>query len=167
MNMLLSEHTFLIVSFALAVWLLYKFAYKKLNKQIEKSIEDIRNALTNNEQSRQNAENEIKRLSLEIDRLGKNAQAEEAKARKEAKIRSDNNNAKIEQIIMEKNREYENAKLALERNFLSKAQKEYIENITHKIKERLGGATKDKEFQEKAIEASLNMIEEYIEANER
>ena len=167
MNILLSEYTFLIISFVLAVWALYKFAYKKLNKQIEKSIEDIRDTLTNNEQSRQNAEDEIKRLILEIDRLDEGAQAEKAKARKEAKIRSDNNNKKIERIFLEKDKEYEKAKLVLEQNFLSRVQTEYINNITHKIKERLASSAHDKDFQEKAIDSSLNMIEEYIDAHER
>lgn len=162
MNILLSEHTFLVISFVLAVWLLYKFAYKKLNTQIEKSINDIRGAITNNEQLRQNAEEEIKRLSSELVSLEDSAMAEETKARQEAKIIGDNNNEKIAKIIFEKNREYENAKSVLERNFLSQAQKEYIKNITQKIKERLENSAQDKDFQGKAIEGSLNMIEEYI-----
>ena len=158
---------FLVISFVLALWLLYKFAYKKLNKQIDKSIEDIRGTITNNKKAKKNAEDEIKKMRLEIERLEKSAQAEEANARKEAKISNDNNNKKIEHIILEKNREYEDAKLALERNFFSKAQKEYIENVIHTIRERLESVSKDKGFQEKAIERSLNMLEEYIEANER
>ena len=162
MNILLSEHTFLVISFVLAVWLLYKFAYKKLNTQIEKSINDIRGAITNNEQLRQNAEEEIKRLSSELVSLEDSAMAEETKARQEAKIIGDNNNEKIAKIIFEKNREYENAKSVLERNFLKKKKKEYIKNITHKIKERLEISAKDKDFQGKVIEGSLNMIEEYI-----
>lgn len=167
MNILLSEQMFLVISFVLALWLLYKFAYKKLNKQIEKSIEDIRGTITNNEKAKKNAEDAIKKMRLEIERLEKSAQAEEANARKETKISNDNNNKKIEHIILEKNREYEDAKLALERNFFSKAQKEYIENVIHTIRERLESVSKDKSFQEKAIERSLNMLEEYIEANER
>ncbi|MBQ2175226.1 MAG: hypothetical protein II453_09235 [Alphaproteobacteria bacterium] len=162
MNILLSEHTFLVISFLLAVWVLYKFSYKRLNKQIGKSIDDIRNTITNNEQLRQNAEDEIKRLSLEINKLEETARAEETRARQEVKLRSDKNNEKIAKIILNKNREYENAKLALERTFLSEAQKEYVENIIHKIKESLGSTAKNEDVQGKAIENALNMIEKYF-----
>ena len=61
MNILLSEQMFLVISFVLALWLLYKFAYKKLNKQIDKSIEDIRGTITNNEKAKKNAEDEKKK----------------------------------------------------------------------------------------------------------
>ena len=69
---------------------------------------------------------------------------------------------KIAQIILNKNREYENAKLALERTFLSEAQKEYVKNIIHKIKESLGSTAKNEDVQGKAIENALNMIEKYF-----
>lgn len=165
MNVLLSEHTFLVISFVLAGWALYKFAYKKLDSQIENTIDDIRNAIKNNERARQNTEDEVKRLQVEINKLTEKAKTEETAARQEARLRSESNNEKIAKIIAEKQKEYEKGKLSLENDFLSRATSWYVGIIMKKVKEELKNSVKDEDFQKRAIDSSFDLIEKYIARN--
>lgn len=165
MNVLLNEHTFLVISFVLAGWALYKFAYKKLDKQVEKTIDEVKETIINNEKARQNAEIEIKNFQTEMNDLTEKAKEEEVKARLEAKRRSENNNEKIAEIVTEKQQKYENEKLKIENSFVSKATNSYIRIVMQKLKSELKRHIENIEFQSKAIENSLNMIEECIAKN--
>lgn len=162
MNVLLNEHTFLVISFVLAGWALYKFAYKKLDKQVEKTIDEVKETIINNEKARQNAEFEIKNFQTEINKLTEKAKEEEAKAKLEAERKSENNNENIARIVTKKQQEYENEKLKIENSFVSKATNNYIRIVTQKLKSELKQNIENVEFQAKAVENSLNMVEEYI-----
>ena len=165
MSILINEHTFLILSFVLAGWGLYKLIYKKLDKSIEATIGKIRKTIQNNDIARKEAEAAINELREELNKLIANAQDEKERNHNEAIKRANQNEAKIAIIIEQKKQECRLERARIENGLISEILNAYIQIFIKRMKERLLEKHVDGVFQAAAVNSSISMLERYVSKN--
>ncbi len=159
---LISEQTFLIISFVIAGCVLYKCAYSRLNGYLSRSVKIIGDKIRGAREKKNTLDAEKAGLQNEIKGALEEAQKAREALSKKAEEMIALGNEEVSEKIEEKRREYETAQARYQKGILANIKKKYITIIISRIKEKFSSLKDDTKFQDVAITNSLDMLEEYI-----
>ena len=155
---LLNEHTFLIISFAIAILGVYKFALKRIDTQLSEAIKNIKGTISDAQKSKILHETRINELQSMMNEINAAQTHAETSAREAAKRQVIKDNEKIEEIICKERAQYDRETRKIELTLISVRQEKYIDAVINEAEQELSDLQTDKSFQETAVMTSLEML---------
>ena len=159
MNIIANVHTYLIISFLVTIWLIAKFIYHKLDDKLSKDVEDIKDLLENLEQTKLDSEKQIKNLKAELSVANEQVAKSIAEAERQANDMTEKSNREISDLIAKKQIEYEQAVLKMKSSINVEMQNKLVDAVIKEFIKKLKESREDRDFQNAAIDRSLDMLE--------
>lgn len=163
MNILQDIHAYLIISFLLTCWFVFKIAYKKLDRSLTKEVDDIRNLLDTLKIQKQEAETRLIQLKRELEDAEAKIENTIAAAEEEAQRISEKSNQETSKLVRQKQAEYAQAIKKIEAGISVELQHKIADAIIEKLVSKLQESRDNREFQNLSIENSTAMIEKLVE----
>ena len=152
-------HTYLALSFVLMLVFVFKFFYKKLDKQLENEVNQVRQSVENIEVSKKDISREIRGLQLELQNANEHMAKSIKDAENKARELAESSNKDVENAIERKQREY-NAALAQIRSGLSvELKNKMVGFVLEDLKNKLRSKQDSRDFQNFLIQNSIKSIE--------
>lgn len=155
---LLNEHTFLIISFVVAIWGVYKFAYKRVDKKLTYEIEEIKKTIEDADEEKREHEILITDLNKRLNNIQNEQKAAEYHAREDAKKENIIRNETIDKIIKEKREKNEREAMEIECALIAQTQEKYINAVIDETLRKLRALKADSKYQAHAVRNSLKML---------
>lgn len=164
-NIFQDVHTYLIISFLLMIYLLYKYAYKSVNNAISSGVNEIRNEINQ-------LHNKKKLLSQQIDDLNssiKNEDKDMEKAIAEAQDTAEKiiniRNEEIQNIIKEKREINTYNYKKLEDDINSRIKQKLTNLIVQKVIDKINTVEDVKSFQIINLQKSIDMLKSFTSSD--
>ena len=165
MNIFQDVHTYLIISFVLMVYLLYKFAYKTVDNTISSGVNKIKDEINQ-------LYNKKKSLSEQIDDLNNSIQNEDkymeqavAEAQETAEQIINRRNEEIQNIIREKREINTYNYKKLEDDINSRIRQKLTNLIVQKVIDKINTVEDAKSFQIINLQKSIDMLKSFTSTN--
>ncbi len=155
-------HTYLVISFVVMLVFLFKFGYRKLDSQLNKDIENIKFTLNDLETKKIEANDQINQLKQELQTANDNILKAISKAEQKAKEITENSNKNIEEILKNKQAEYDAALRRIEQGFLVELKNKLVYLILKNLEEKLKEGKTSRELQNDLIENSIENLETLV-----
>lgn len=163
-------HTYLVISFLLTGWVIFKFAYKKIDSKISADIRGIQDKIEGLEQKKNEAGKHLKQLQTDLAAANDDVAKALAEASQTAKEMTAKANQEISDLIKTKQLEYDQTIQKMKASLSIELQNKIIDAVIRELAERLRNSKTDREFQNASIENSINMLErladQYISKND-
>jgi F0F1-type ATP synthase membrane subunit b/b' len=153
-------HTYLVISFLLTGWLVFKLFYKKFDNAISKDITDIRDLLGSLEEQKKSLEHQ---LSVEKTTL---SEEEEHKlkaisaAKIEAKSIINRTAAEAADIVKKKQAELGETLVKMQNDFSRELRNKFLDATMVALVKKVDEAKKNADFQTTSINNSINALRE-------
>lgn len=161
-SLLQNVHTYLVISFVVMLIALFKFGYKKLDNQLNKGIENIKFTLNDLESKKIAANEQIIQLKKELQIVNDEVSEAISKAEQTAKEITEKSNKDIEQILKNKQTEYDMALKRIEQGFLVELKNKLVSLILNDLEKKLKEGKNSREFQNDLIENSIENLETLV-----
>lgn len=159
-------HTYLVISFIVMLVFLFKFGYRKLDNRLNEDIENIKFTLNDLERKKLESNEEINHLKRELQDANDSISKAISKAEQKAKEITENSNKNIEEILKNKQTEYESIRERIEQSFLVDLKNKLVSLILKDLEKRIKETQGSREFQNDLIENSIehleNLVKKYI-----
>ncbi len=156
-------HTYLIISFLLMAFLLYKYAYRQALSGLDKKVDSVRESIKFVEEKKKAAEEEIVRLKREIAEANELLAKSISEAEAEAKKILQESGEIINEIVAKNEKECKNSIEKIKGSMSLELQNKIVELVIESITSRIGRDHLDKELQNTSIENATKMLEELAE----
>lgn len=161
-SLLQNVHTYLVISFVVMLIALFKFGYKKLDNQLNKGIENIKFTLNDLESKKIAANEQIIQLKKELQIVNDEVSEAISKAEQTAKEITEKSNKDIEQILKNKQTEYDIALKRIEQGFLVELKNKLVSLILNDLEKKLKEGKESRELQNDLIENSIENLETLV-----
>lgn len=161
-SLLQNVHTYLVISFVVMLIALFKFGYKKLDNQLNKGIENIKFTLNDLESKKIAANEQIIQLKKELQIVNDEVSEAISKAEQTAKEITEKSNKDIEQILKNKQAEYDMALKRIEQGFLVELKNKLVSLILNDLEKKLREGKESRELQNDLIENSIENLETLV-----
>ncbi|MDO4974900.1 MAG: ATP synthase F0 subunit B [Alphaproteobacteria bacterium] len=161
-SLLQNVHTYLVISFVVMLIALFKFGYKKLDNQLNKGIENIKFTLNDLESKKIAANEQIIQLKKELQIVNDEVSEAISKAEQTAKEITEKSNKDIEQILKNKQAEYDMALKRIEQGFLVELKNKLVSLILNDLEKKLKEGKESRELQNDLIENSIENLETLV-----
>jgi len=159
-------HTYLVISFIVMLVFLFKFGYRKLDNRLNEDIENIKFTLNDLERKKLESNEEINHLKRDLQDANDSISKAISKAEQKAKEITENSNKNIEEILKNKQTEYESIRKRIEQSFLVDLKNKLVSLILKDLEKRIKETQGSREFQNDLIENSIehleNLVKKYI-----
>lgn len=159
-------HTYLVISFIVMLVFLFKFGYKKLDNRLNEDIENIKFTLNDLERKKLESNEEINHLKRELQDANDSISKAILRAEQKAKEITENSNKNIEEVLKDKQAEYEAIRKRIEQSFLVDLKNKLVSLILKDLEERIKETQDSREFQNDLIENSIehleNLVKKYV-----
>lgn len=159
-------HTYLVISFIVMLVFLFKFGYKKLDNRLNEDIENIKFTLNDLERKKLESNEEINHLKRELQDANDSISKAILRAEQKAKEITENSNKNIEEVLKDKQAEYEAIRKRIEQSFLVDLKNKLVSLILKDLEKRIKETQDSREFQNDLIENSIehleNLVKKYV-----
>ena len=166
MSIISNVHTYLVISFLLTGWLIFKFAYQKLDARLSKDVNDIRDLLNGLDKKKSESEQQIKLLKNDLIEANDHINKTVSDAEQKAKKLTEKSHQEISNIIKLKQGEYDQAIKKMKSSMTVEMQNKLVDAVIKELVRKLQTARDDRDFQNTSIENSLemlnNLVDEYL-----
>jgi F0F1-type ATP synthase membrane subunit b/b' len=151
-------HTYLIISFAIMLVVLFRFGYGKLNALLEGRISSIRGLIDRLEVRKLDCQSTIKALQDEIRGMQQRTADMVVQARNEATAVLERSIAISRKVVSQREAEYAAEMRRIEEGLNAELTRRCISAVSAKVRGGLRELIDDEVFQTESIDASLSMI---------
>lgn len=155
-------HTYLIISFLLMLFLLYKFGYKNFDASLKSYIENISSNIKNSEQNKTSALSKLD--MIKIDETSNNEKIEHL--HQNAKIEVENINkisdTRLNKLMESKSYEYQETLKRLDSMFMNDIQSIIIDNAIKNTQNKIINQLNSRALHSKTIDNSISMFEDFL-----
>ena len=163
MNIISSVNTYLVISFLLTIWVIAKYAYKKIDEKLSNDVKNIKDLLSGLEKTKIDSEKQIVYLKQELAEANEHIIKAMNEAEQTAKAITEKSNQEISRIIEAKQEEYDHAVQKMRKSLSVEMQNKLVDAVIRELLNKLNEAKEDRDFQNSSIEKSLRMLEELAE----
>ncbi|MDR3031350.1 MAG: ATP synthase F0 subunit B [Holosporales bacterium] len=156
-------HTYLIISFILTIFLIFKFAWGKITQSLQAKIDSVRSLIDSLEKQKKDAEEQMEILKRDLEEYKKIAETSVFNAQAEAKRISEKSYIIVESIISQKQEEYKEVISKIKDSFSIELQNRIIKLIKKELIKKMKESKDDREIQNISINNSTKMIEDIVE----
>jgi len=160
-NIFQDIHTYLIISFLLMIYLLYKFAYKTVNNAISSGVDKIKSEINQLHNKKQLLSKQINDLNMNIQNEDKYMEQAVAEAQKTAEQIINRRNEEIRNIIKEKKEINTYNYKKLEDDINSRIKQKLTNLIIQKIIDKINTVEDAKSFQIINLQKSIDMLKSF------
>lgn len=164
-NIFQDIHTYLIISFLLMVYLLYKFAYKSVDNMISSGINQIKNEINQLNNKKQALFKQIADLNTSIENADNDRETAVAEAQHTAEQIINKRNEEIQNIIREKREINTYNYKKLEDDINSRIRQKLISLIVQKVIDKINTVENAKSFQIINLQKSIDMLKNFTNSN--
>ena len=162
MNILHDVHIYLLISFLLTGWAIFKFAYKKFDSSLAKNINDMKDLLSNLEKRKCETELHLEKLKNELKNVNESINKTIFETELEAKKITEKTNLEITQLVKKKQGEYDLTVEKIKSGLSVELQNKLTEAVIRELVKKLQKTKETREFQNTSIENSMDMIESLV-----
>ena len=163
MSIISNVHTYLVISFLLACWLIFKFAYQRLDSRLSKDVDDIRDLLEGLDKKKSESEQQIKLLKNDLIEANEHINKTVSDAEQKAKKLTEKSHQEISDLIKLKQEEYDQAIEKMKSSMTVEMQNNLVDAVIKELVRKLKSAKNDRDFQNTSIENSLKMLDNLVD----
>lgn len=161
MNILQDIHTYLIISFVLMVYVLYKYAYRSIDNAISSGINEIKNKIDQLHNKKKLLSKQIDDLNSSIEHEDKDMEDAIADAQNTAEQIISKRNVEIQNIIREKREINTYNYKKLEDDINSRIRQKLTNLIVQKVIDKINTVEDVKNFQIINLQRSIDMLKSF------
>ncbi len=165
MNIFQDVHTYLIISFVLMVYLLYKFAYKSVNNTISNGINKIKDEINQLHNKKQSLSKQIDDLNISIKNEDKYMEQAINEAQETAEQIINKRNEEIQNIIKEKREINTYNYKKLEDDINSRIKQKLANLIVQRVIDKINTVEDARSFQIINLQKSIDMLKKFANGN--
>ncbi len=159
MNLFGDIHTYLVISFLLMVFLIYKYAYNRIMSFIQSKISEIENSISVAENRKDQAENQLADTEKSVLKINENREAILRKTQLKAEEIISSSNQSAQQIVEQKEREYTYSIQKIKNGLFLEIQKRIVSLSSDELIRIIHAKKNKREMHNIAIEQSIKMLE--------
>lgn len=152
-------HTYLLISFIVMAFMLYKYTHKKAADAIQEKIDLISNLIADAEKRKDKAEIELRELNRSVVDIEEIVNQTISRAKIEAEKISTSSNEKIKVLLGQKEREYNVAIEKIRQSTISDLQEKIVRLTMKKVVSMINDCSDKQLIQNISIEKSIKMLE--------
>lgn len=164
-NIFQDVHTYLIISFLLMVYLLYKYAYKSVDNMISSGVNEIKNEINQLHNKKKLLSKQIDDLNTSIKNEDKDMEKAVAEAQDTAEQIINRRNEEIQNIIREKREINTYNYKKLEDDINSRIRQKLTNLIVQKVIDKINTVDDVKSFQIINLQKSIDMLKSFTTSN--
>ena len=161
MNIFQDIHTYLIISFVLMLYLLYKFAYKSVDNTISSGINKIKDDINQLHNKKQSLSKQIDDLNMSIKNEDKYREQAINEAQETAEQIINKRNGEIQNIIREKREINTYNYKKLEDDINSRIKQKLANLIVQKVIDKINTVEDARSFQIINLQKSIDMLKNF------
>ncbi|MBR1943909.1 MAG: hypothetical protein IJ848_00360 [Alphaproteobacteria bacterium] len=161
MNIFQDIHTYLIISFVLMLYILYKYAYRTADNAISSGINEIKNEIDQLHNKKKSLSDQIDELNSSILNEDKDMEKAIANAQATAEQIINNRNVEIQNIINEKREINTYNYKKLEDDINSRIRQKLTNLIVQKVIDKINTVDDVKNFQIINLQRSIDMLKSF------
>lgn len=152
-------HTYLVISFLLMAFLIYKYAYRQAVSFIQNGIAKIANSISSAEDRKEQAENQLADAEKSMVEVNENREAFLKRAQLKAEEIISSSNKSVQQIVKQKEKEYNHTIQKIKNGLSLEIQKRIVSLSTDELIRMIQAKKNKREMHNIAIERSIEMLE--------
>ena len=164
-NIFQDVHTYLIISFLLMVYLLYKYAYKSVDNMISSGVNEIKNEINQLHNKKKLLSKQIDDLNTSIKNEDKDMEKAVAEAQDTAEQIINRRNEEIQNIIREKREINTYNYKKLEDDINSRIRQKLANLIVQKVIDKINTVEDVKSFQIINLQKSIDMLKSFTSSD--
>ena len=164
-NIFQDVHTYLIISFLIMVYLLYKLAYKTVKDTISGGVDKIKSEINQLHNKKKSLAKQIDDLNVSIKNEDKDMEKAVAEAQETAEQIISRRNEEIQNIIREKREINTYNYKKLEDDINSRIRQKLTSLIVQKVIDKINTVEDAKSFQIINLQKSIDMIKSFTNIN--
>ena len=164
-NIFQDVHTYLIISFLLMVYLLYKYAYKSVDNMISSGVNEIKNEINQLHNKKKLLSKQIDDLNTSINNEDKDMEKAVAEAQDTAEQIINRRNEEIQNIIREKREINTYNYKKLEDDINSRIRQKLANLIVQKVIDKINTVEDVKSFQIINLQKSIDMLKSFTSSD--
>ncbi len=164
-NIFQDVHTYLIISFLIMVYLLYKMAYRTIDNAISSGVNKIKAEINQLHTKKQSLFQQIEELNMEIKNEDKDMEKAVAEAQNTAEQIINRRNEEIQNIIKEKREINTYNYKKLEDDINSRIRQRLTNLIVQKVIDKINTVEDAKSFQIINLQKSIDMLKSFTNIN--
>ncbi|MBQ7524643.1 MAG: hypothetical protein IJT08_03490 [Alphaproteobacteria bacterium] len=158
MMILQDIHTYLVISFLLTGWLVFKFFYKKFDNAISKDINDVRDLLADLEEQKASLERQLLETKAKLTDAENHKQQAISEAKVEAKTVEKCSIASAANAVVKKQAELDEVLARMQTGFSNELRNKLLDATMAALLQKVDAAKGDVNFQEASINNSINAL---------
>lgn len=159
-------HTYLIISFLLMIYLLYKYAYKSVDNMISSGVNEIKNEINQLHNKKKLLSQQIDDLNTSINNEDKDMEKAVAEAQNTAEQIINRRNEEIQSIIREKREINTYNYKKLEDDINSRIKQKLANLIVQKVIDKINTVEDVKSFQIINLQKSIDMLKSFTSSDQ-
>ena len=156
-------HFYLVISFILTVFFLFKYTHKKISDGLQIKIDDIKNAISSVEKRKKDAEDKLSKLKQDILEVNDDVEKAIAAAEAEAKKIMERSGDMIASVIIQKEVEYKEVVSKIRSSLSIELQNKIVDLVISNLEKSWSDSENDRDLHNINIENSTKMLEKLIE----
>lgn len=164
-NIFQDIHTYLIISFLLMIYILYKYAYKTVDNAISSGVNKIKDNINQLHNKKKLLSKQIDTLNTSIKNEDKDMEKAVAEAQDKAEQIINRRNEEIQNIIKEKREINTYNYKKLEDDINSRIRQKLTNLIVQKVIDKINTGEDAKSFQIINLQKSIDMLKSFTDAN--
>ena len=164
-NIFQDIHTYLIISFLLMIYILYKYAYKTVDNAISSGVNKIKDNINQLHNKKKSLSKQIDTLNTSIKNEDKDMEKAVAEAQDKAEQIINRRNEEIQNIIKEKREINTYNYKKLEDDINSRIRQKLTNLIVQKVIDKINTGEDAKSFQIINLQKSIDMLKSFTDAN--
>ena len=156
-------HFYLVVSFILTVFFLFKYTHKKISDGLQAKIDDVKNAISSVEKRKKDAEDKLSKLKQDVAEVNDSFEKAIAAAEVEAKKIMERSGDVIASVIIQKELEYKEVVNKIRSSLSIELQNKIVDLAISNLEKSWRESENDRELHNINIENSVDMLEKLVE----